>query len=184
MNKIIIDSLNQNLDEIKTPEGIIKVGNKYPYEIGETGGIMELLPKGGFFMKFVSSKIEQEDINSFRYGDISFKVLLNEDKVYILIRFGQGNLLYELLFDPTLYPQKLESEQLLSESNIIYAILIDKNSSNIQGIKQFNFPIDTYKKLIITWKKAFKNKNYSEEYKAFCAGFFSKDIAYWWETIS
>lgn len=183
MNKITIEDINQNLDEIKTPDKALKVGNKYPYEIGEPGGVMELLPKGGFFMKLVSSEAEEEDVSDFRYGDISFKVLLNEDKVYMLIRFGQNNLLYEILFDPTLYPNKNQTKELLSQSNLIYAVFIDKNSSNIQGIKEFNFPINTYQKLIKAWEQALQNNNYSEEYQEYCAGFFSKDIAYWWEII-
>lgn len=183
MNKLIIDNINQNLDELQTNDNLLKVGNKYPYEIGEIGGIMELLPTGGFFIKLVSHNINQIDLNDFRYGDISFKILFNTDKVYMLIRFGQGSLLYELLFNPVLYTNKETTKQKLQNSNIIYAIFIDKKSSKIQGIKQFNFPIETYKKLSEIWIKALDNKNYTEEYQEYCAGFFSKDIAYWWETI-
>jgi hypothetical protein len=183
MNKIITEDINQNLDEIKTPNKILKVGTKYPYEIGEPGGIMELLPKGGFFIKLVSSDSKENDISNFRYGDISFKILLNKDKVYMLIRFGKSNLLYEILFDPTLYPNKTTTEKLLKQSNLIYTVFIDKKSSNILGIKQFNFPIHIYQKLINVWLNALKNNNYSQEYQEYCAGFFSKDIAYWWETI-
>lgn len=183
MVDIIKDSINENLDEVITPNGSLKVGGNYIYTVGETGGLMELLPEGSFYMQLVSEEINEIDIENFRYGDISFKVLLNQDKVYMLIRFGNGTLLYEILFNPTLYPDKERTKEALLKSNIVHAVFIDKNSGKIQGLKRFNFPIKTYEKLIEAWVKALENKDYTEEYQEYCTSFFGQDIGYWWDAI-
>lgn len=183
MEKIVKDDINMNLEEILTPNGSVKVGMKYPYTVGEVGGLMELLPQGGFYMKLVANDVNQDDINLFRYGDVAIKTLFNNDKVYMLIRFGDGTLLYEILFDPTLYPDKELTKINLHESNIIHCIFIDKESGKVQGIKMFNFPLDTYKKLVEAWTEALDNHKYTEEYHEYCVGFFGQDIGYWWEAI-
>lgn len=183
MEEIIKDDININLEEILTPNGSVKVGMKYPYTVGEVGGLMELLPQGGFYMRLVARDLNQEDINSFRYGDIAFKTLFNKDKIYMLIRFGDGTLLYEILFDPTLYQNKELTKINLHKSNIIHGVFIDKESEKVQGIKMFNFPLDTYKKIVKAWTEALENKEYTEEYHEYCVSFFGKDIAYWWEAI-
>lgn len=181
--KKIVEELNQNLDKLITPDGNMKIGFEYPYEVGDMGAQMELLPEGGFYIKLVTNDINEEDINEFRYGDIGFKVLFNEDKVYMLIRFGKGSLLYEILFNPTLYPNKEATKESIENSNLVYAIFIDGNSKKVQGIKVFNFPLETYEKLKTAWTKALVNKNYTEEFQAYCTGFFSQDIGYWWDNI-
>lgn len=181
--KKIVEELNQNLEKLIIPDGNLKIGFEYPYEVGDMGALMELLPEGGFYIKLVTNDISEDDITEFRYGDIAFKVLFNEDKVYMLIRFGEGTLLYEILFDPTLYPNRENTKKRLENSNVIYAVFIDGNSKKVQGIKVFNFPMNTYEKLLEAWNKALENDGYTEEFQEYCTGFFSQDIGYWWDTI-
>ena len=180
----IIKHINENFEKLIIPEGNIQIGTKYPYDIGEKGAVMELLPEGPYFIKLVVDELNADDIINFREEDITFKILFNTDKAYILLRFGESNLLHEILFNPTLYKNQENTKKIMKESNLIYCVLIDGENEKIQGIKLFNFPLDIFKKLISVWEKAFENKNYTEDFKAYMTNFFSEDIAFWWENIN
>jgi len=180
----IIKYINENFEKLIVPDRNIQIGIKYPYPIGEKGAIMELLPEGPYFIKLVVDELNNDDINKFREGDITFKVLFNTDKAYILLRFGESNLLHEILFNPTLYKNQENTKKIMKESNLIYSVLIDGESEKIQGIKLFNFPLDIFEKLTSVWEKAFENNNYTEDFKAYMTNFFSEDISFWWENIN
>jgi hypothetical protein len=180
----IIKYINENFEKLIVPDGNIQIGIKYPYSIGEKGAVMELLPEGPYFIKLVVDELNNDDINKFREGDIIFKVLFNSDKAYILLRFGESNLLHEILFNPTLYKNQENTKKIMKESNLIYCVLIDGENEKIQGIKLFNFPLDIFEKLTSVWEKAFENINYTEDFKAYMTNFFSEDILFWWENIS
>lgn len=179
----IIKHINENLEKLIVPEGNIQVGYKYPYTLGEKGAVMELLPEGPYFIKLVVDGLDENDINEFKTEEITFKILFNVDKAYILLRFGKSSLLHEILFNPTLYEDKTKTRITIKKSNIIYCVLIDGLSEKVQGIKIFNFPLDIFEKLTIVWDKAFENKDYTEDFKAYMTNFFSEDIAFWWENI-
>lgn len=181
--KKIEEDMNYNLDKIVLPNANILVGEDYPFEIGEIGAVLELLDGGYFFLKLVVEDIPHEIIEDFLENEVEFKTVLNGDKVYLMIRFGGGELLYEIFFDPTLYGRKEQVAKDMKESNWIYTLLINKQTKKTQAIKLINFPIDMFEKLIVVWGKALENPNYTDEYKEFCAGFFSKDIYYWWNEI-
>ena len=180
----IVKHINENLEKLILPDGNIKVGNKYPYKLGEKGAVMELLPDGYYYIKLIVDGLDEIDVIDFREGDISFKILVSEDKAYILLRFGTNTLLHEILFDPTLYPDREKTRESLKESNIIYCVLIEGLSEKVQGIKIFNFPLDAFDKLVKGWEKALEKENYTEEFRIYCTNFFSEDISFWWENIS
>ena len=180
----LVKYINENLEKLIVPEGNITTGNKYPYKIGEKGAIMELLPDGHYFIKLVVDNLEAPDITDFRENDITFKVLFNRDKSYILIRFGNSSLLHEIIFNPTLYKNKEKTKINLKKSNLIYCVLIEGFTEQVQGIKLFNFPLDIFEKLTNVWEKAFDNPNYSDEFQVYITNFFSEDIVFWWENIS
>jgi hypothetical protein len=180
----VLEYINTNLTKLEISEGLVQVGYEFPKVIkNKKGAILELLPKGSYFLKLVVDNLDFNDINVFRNDDIIFKVLFNRDKAYILIKFGGSNLLHEILFDPTLYFDKSRTLTNLKISNLIYCVLINSENSVVHGIKIFNFPIEIFQKLIFVWEKALDNKNYSEEFKIYTANFFSKDISFWWENI-
>ena len=184
MKEKIIKNINENLEKLITPEKNIEIGQIYPYPSGEKGAVMELLPEGSYFIKLVVDYLDENDISEFREQDIIFKILFNDDKAYILLRFGNSSLLHEILFNPTLYGDKENTKLNLAKSNLIHCILIDGITQKVQGIKLFNFPIEIFEKLNIVWRKALENKNYSEEFRAYMTNFFSEDIGFWWENIN
>lgn len=180
----VLEYINTNLKTLEISEGLVEIGYEFPKVIkNQKGAILELLPKGSYFLKLVVDDLDFNDIKVFRDDDIIFKVLFNRDKAYILIKFGNSNLLHEILFNPTLYFDKSRTLDNLKISNLIYCVLINSGNSIVQGIKIFNFPIDIFEKLVFVWEKALNNKNYSEEFKVYTANFFSQDISFWWENI-
>ena len=70
------------------------------------------------------SKIPDVIVEDFLENDVEFKVVFNGDKVYLMIRFGDGDLLYEIFFDPTLYEENRRVKSDMKESNWIYTLLI------------------------------------------------------------
>jgi len=180
----LIEYINENLEKLITPKGNITIGDKYPYILGEKGALMELLPNGQYFIKLVVDNLDFSDITDFRENDITFKILFNIDKSYILIRFGSSSLLHEIIFNPTLYKNPEKTKENLKKSNLIYCILIEGQTEQVQSIKLFNFPLDIFEKLTNVWEKALDNPNYSEEFQAYITNFFSEDIGFWWENIN
>lgn len=180
----LVKYINENLEKLIVPEGNLEIGHKYPYKIGEKGAVMELLPQGHYFIKLVVDGLDEFDITEFRENDITFKTLFNRDKSYILIRFGNSSLLHEIVFNPTLYKNRLKTKENLNKSNLIYCVLIEGLTEQVQGIKIFNFPLELFEKLTNVWEKALNNPNYTEEFQAYITNFFSEDIVYWWENIN
>jgi hypothetical protein len=181
--KKIEESINYNLEKIILPNTNLLVGEKYPFDIGGVGAVLELLDGGYYFLKLVAEELPDEIVEDFMENEVEFKAVLNKDKAYLMIKFGDGDLLYEIFFDPSLYEDKVRVKKDMKESNWIYTLLIDKETKIIKAIKLITFPIDIFDRLILAWENALNNPKYEEEYKEFCAGFFSKDIYYWWTEI-
>jgi hypothetical protein len=181
--KKIEENINYNLEKIVLPDTNLLVGEEYPFDMGDIGAVLELLNGGFYFLKLVAEDIPDIIIEDFLENEVELKTVLNNDKVYLMIRFGDGDLLYEIFFDPTLYGQKERVKTDMKESNWVYTLLVDKKDKKIKAIKLINFPIDMFEKLTEAWEKALENPNYTEEYKEFCAAFFSHDIYYWWNEI-
>ena len=55
--KKIEENINYNLEKIVLPETNLLVGEKYPFEMGEIGAVLELLDGGYFFLKLVAEEI-------------------------------------------------------------------------------------------------------------------------------
>lgn len=180
----IVSHINENFEKLIVPEGNIKIGEKYPYKSGDKGAVMELLPEGPYYLKLVVDYLDEIDISEFRENDITFKTLFNNDKAYILIRFGDSSLLHEIIFNPTLYKNKDNTKKYLKESNLIYCVLIEGTNEIVQGIKLFNFPLELFEKLTSVWEKALENLNYQEEFQVYISNFFSEDVVFWWENIN
>jgi len=181
--KKIEENINYNLEKIVLPDTNLLVGEEYPFDMGDVGAVLELLDGGFYFLKLVAEEIPHEIIEDFMENEVEFKAVLNNDKVYLMIRFGEGDLLYEIFFDPTLYGAKERVKKDMKESNWVYTLLIDKDDRKIKAIKLLNFPLDIFDKLTAAWERALENPNYTEEFKEFCAAFFSQDIYYWWNEI-
>ena len=181
--KKIEENLNYNLEKIVIPDTNLIVGEKYPYEIGEIGAVLELLEGGYYFLKLVAENMPDSLIEDFMENEVEIKTVFNKDKVYMMVRFGEGDLLYEIFFDPTLYDDRERVKEDIKESNWVYITLLDKTDKKIKAIKLISFPIDMFNKITTAWERSLENPNYTEEYKEFCAGFFSKDIYYWWNEI-
>jgi len=109
--KKIEDNVNYNLNKIVLPEANLIVGENYPYEIGDVGALLELLDGGYYYLKLVAEDISEELVEDFLENDIEFKAIMNKDKVYLMVRFGEGDLLYEIFFDPTLYDDRSRVEE-------------------------------------------------------------------------
>lgn len=183
MNEKIVSHINENFEKLIIPNGNIKIGQKYPYEIKDTGAVLELLPQGPYFLKLNVENLDEIDLEEFKNGDIIIKSLFNKDKVYLLIRFGKSSLLHEIIFNPTLYENKSNTKLYLKNSNLIYVVLIQAETQSVVGIKLVNFPLETFTKITDSWEKALDNPNYSEEFQAFITNFFSEDVVFWWENI-
>jgi len=83
-----------------------------------------------------------------------------------LIRFGKTPIIFEITFDPTIYPESewLERKDALEKNNMIIFLGIDTSNGIVKTLRRANLP----EKLWIQWKECWEASyhipHYSREY--------------------
>lgn len=150
---------------------IIGTGKPFPYfkeqrksYSGVDGSSFEALPdnNGYIFSLFLNQPVEEE-IETFGNRDIQIKIFKEDIFVLPIINFGD-QLLYEIIFDPTLYDDE-RALQFVKYNNILNLYLIDSSDFIVKAIRSANLPLRFIQICNKVWTEAMKDEEYSRKYK-------------------
>lgn len=80
-----------------------------------------------------------------------------------MIRFRNTVLIYEMSFDPTLYPDD-RAFQFKKTNNTMFINLIDSTSGIVKAMRAANLPLKFIQICTDSWARVFLEHNYSEKY--------------------
>jgi hypothetical protein len=102
------------------------------------------------------------EIEAFRKSPIQMRIVKGDGMVIPMIKIG-NQLIYEIIFDPTLYDDD-RALQIVDRNNILTLFLIDSNTGMLLAIRQCNFPLKMIQMCKEVWSRAILDINFSEKF--------------------
>ena len=94
-----------------------------------------------------------------------------------MLRFGNSKMIFELEYDPNIYPDA-RSLQLSSHNNLIGIAAMDSRDNRIKVVRTLNMPLKMVQTCSDEWARALLNPSYSVEYKEWLTELRSKSTIY------
>jgi hypothetical protein len=151
---------------------IVEVGKPYSmFNIGKAKNVdaavsFEALPeKTGYTLNIYLSDMLPEEASLISSAPISVRVM-KETKSFMLplIRFGNSPLLFELIFDPTIYEDD-RSMQLTLDNNLVQIVGIDSRTNIVKALHMASMPKKLREMFVSSWSHALQEENFSSRYK-------------------
>jgi len=150
----------------------IKVGEKMPVfqkslekMKGRDGAVFEAseFNQGyNFFIHLANISFMEKHI--FQTERVHMRVLQGSDGLVLpMMQFGKTGLMFEILFDPTLYDDN-RSLQFTNRSNILTMILIESTNGIVKAIRQCNLPLKMIQICKEAWAKAILDPEYRKKH--------------------
>ncbi len=132
---------------------------------GIDGCMFELLHDGSFVLIVYMNNMTEKEREVLRKTKIETRIIQETDYFIIhLIKFTGTPLIFEIDFDPTLYPD--ERKDMIAESNMVSIIGVESNDNTIQTLRLANMPLGLHEKLVAAWIQAKEIEGFSKKYKA------------------
>jgi len=144
---------------------------------------IHLNKQGGFFIYLLIGTLKERHIEEFNSNTPEFRIFTKSDKSYMLVNFASNLPIFEFLFDITIYKNLINEAEL---NNILinnFQIALVDSNDKIKSIKILQLEDDLYVKFKKTILLAFKNPNFSREYRVFLIPFYDKSADRWWNII-
>src|SRR5690606_27619173 len=116
---------------------------------GFEGAYLEAVKDDGFYALLCLPNISGKEKETLKTTKINVRIVENDGMLLTLIRFGSTPLIFELNFDPTLYPDQRAIE-LLDFSDLLQIVGIDTKDLTIQALRVVTIP----RRLIDEWRKS------------------------------
>lgn len=155
---------------------LLSVGEKYPLFEQNTrlfhgldGGILEAFPEGeGLIYTLYLQKPSSEEIRLVQERKMSVRLLEDTPYCLPLIQFGSSRMIFEMSFDPTLYPDD-RAFQIGRSNNVLTIVLVDSESNTVRALRSANLPLAFIERCTNLWKLAFADIHFSDNYKKWYA---------------
>lgn len=132
---------------------------------GRDGAVFESLEEGyGFAFVVYLSNMKEEERNLLWSAKISVRMIQETDSFTLaLLRFGNSPMIFEVVFDPTLYGDNRAS-QLTLKNNLVNIIGVESNTNIIQTLRVVSMPRKLMEKWRVAWDKAREQADFTEKY--------------------
>lgn len=130
--------------------------------IGQDGCVLELLHGGGYFLAVYLNHITEKEKLVLKNEKMNIRVIHESDFVLTLIRYGFTSLVFEVVFDPTLYKDERVNQFLTS--NMLTVVGIESTNNTIQTLRYVSIPLNLFSIWNISRENAKKQENYSQKY--------------------
>ena len=148
---------------------MLRVGEKFTLfrqRVAGVASVMELLDGGTFLIVIYIPDMTIKESEMLRNTPMNVRIIRDGDYADYLVRFGDSEMIFELTFDPTVYPEKKQQEIL--ESNLVVFVGVDSTTNEIKTLRMANMPKIMYETVIDVLYKAKNYKGlYSTLYKTF-----------------
>jgi hypothetical protein len=130
----------------------------------------EAFETNGYIMVIYMNKMTKKEIEILKNQEINVRVIKESDSLILaMIRFGNEQIIFEIIFDPTAYNNYNRSMQ-LKLNNIINIVGVDSETNLVTMIRNINMSEGLRQEWIKSWEKAFKEReSYSSKYKEWIA---------------
>lgn len=144
----------------------LRIGDKFTlfhsmYMKGKDGCLFEALHGGGFSLIAYLSNMSQAEKTALSES-ITVKLYREDSFLLPIIRFGNTHLMFEVIFDPTLYDDG--RDETLTVSNMLTIIGVESNSNIIKTLRLVSINPSLYKELVSFWIKAKNMEDFSKKY--------------------
>lgn len=159
------------VNRMETEFTAIKVGEEYTlFDIDKVRGIDSamlfeaLSDNSGYAMNIYFADMTSEEANLIASAPISVRVL-RDTPTFVLpvVRFGRSPLLFEIIFDPTLYKDN-RSMQLTLENNLVTIVGVDSNTNIVKALRLVSIPKRLREIWLTSWTKALEMNDFSRKY--------------------
>lgn len=154
---------------------ILSVGEKVPdpyfsyVKKNREGCVLTQTKEGFWTMVVFIPNTKEDEINTCRKNNIFSRYIVDKTNTIVLslMRVENTPLIFEIGFDPTLYPESewKQRQEGYYKDNVITFLLVDSLTGIIKVIRRFNMPIKMREIWLKAWNKAYTIENYSQLYK-------------------
>ncbi|MCY9737478.1 hypothetical protein M5X17_27635 [Paenibacillus alvei] len=133
--------------------------------IGKDVGLFEALSHEQGYVYIINyTNISQGEYSAVKSKKISVNIYKDDSGFVLpLMRFGNSNLIFEFVFDPTLY-KDARSLQFTENNNIMSIFLIEGTNGNVLHIRQVNLPLKMIQICKEAWSRAILDVDFSVKY--------------------
>jgi hypothetical protein len=160
---------------------VVEVGKPYTmFNIGnlrgvDSGMVFEALPENsGYAINIYLSNLTELEAALISEAPISVRVLRDTPSLIMpTVRIGNSPLLFEVVFDPTLYPDK-RAMQLVLDNNRIQIVGVDSNTNIVKALRLVSMPNRLREMLMSAWSKALDEEGFSTKFARWSADLASR----------
>lgn len=132
---------------------------------GKDGAFFEADGNGqGYLFCIYFSNMNDREIETIRAKNVTVRVYENDGMVVPLLRFGSSKMIFEMVFDPTLYVDE-RAFQFTESNNIITIFGIDSVTNVVKVIRSSNLPLKMIQFCKECWARAVLDLQFSQKFK-------------------
>lgn len=163
------------------------VGEKYPLfqegterMLNQDGALFEAMDENeGFILGIYLNRPHPEEISLIRKETIHTRLVIENNFILPMIKFGDKPLIFEMNFDPTLYNDS-RALQLSETNNMILIVTIDSSTGKIAALRHANLPLNFVQHCSQIWSRALLSTDYSAQYTNWSKGLQANSIESLW----
>ncbi|WP_182102710.1 hypothetical protein [Niallia taxi] len=147
---------------------MIALNKEFPIEMpaGLTnGGTFDFIEGLGLTNRQFFFNMSAKEKQLLQTKKVSVRLLHEGDFTLALLRVGNSPLMFELVFDPTIYGDDRAVDH-LKRSNMIYIFGIESATNTVETMRPANLPKKLHETWLKVWEKALVSDGYSEKYQA------------------
>lgn len=128
------------------------------------GAVLDVTKDGDYFLKIFLREMLPKEIDSVNHGLIEFRTLIDDSTGFLLtlVRIGGKTLTFEIVFDPTLYKNRIPDIELYKRSNALNICAIDEGI--LKCLRLVTIPDKLSQLWICSWSKMLQMENCNEHY--------------------
>ncbi|MNV33419.1 hypothetical protein D3C71_1247860 [compost metagenome] len=150
---------------------LLKVGAEYSlFNFEKVRGtdsamIFEALEdNNGYMVNIYMKDMTPQEVNLIGNAPIAVRVMRDSPLLFMpIIRFGSSPLMFEVIFDPTLYKDK-RALQLGLNNNKVTFVAVDSRNNIIKSLRMASIPKRLRELWLTSWTQAFETENFSQKY--------------------
>jgi hypothetical protein len=151
---------------------VVAVGEDYSmFRIGKAKNvdaamIFEALPDGsGYALNIYMADMLEEEAKIIASSPVVARVMTDSPSLMLpIIRFGSSPLIFEIIFDPTIYKDN-RSMQLALDCNMVQIVGVDSRTNIVKALRLASMPKKLRSMWLTSWSRAYEDPDFSAKYK-------------------